>query len=191
MSTATRRAETGTCCDDPSDAEWGRLPGAEPPLRWWLPALLFTVASVVLTIVAIPLVRSPGPRDDPRPAYQRDGLLLSGPRLPAQVAGVNFGGHPVVVLVERQPPSGPQFDAWRAQVGDDGVQLVVVVDGSDRAVSLAGALRLPRPVDSGPPIGYAVVDSARTLRYSTLDPAYLQNAFEVDVITGAVRGARR
>ncbi len=191
MSTATRRAETGTCCDAPADAEWGRLPGAEPPLRWWLPALMFTVASVVLTIVVVLLVRSPGPRDDPNPAYQRDGLLLSGPMLPAQVSGVNFGGHPVVVLFERQPPSGPKFNAWRAQVAHHGVQLVVVVTGSDRAASLAAALRLPRPVDGGPPIGYAVVDSARTLRYSTLDPAYLDNAFEVNVITGAVRDAHQ
>lgn len=29
-----------SCCDDPRDADWGRLPGAEPPLRWWLPAVV-------------------------------------------------------------------------------------------------------------------------------------------------------
>lgn len=49
MSTATRRAETGTCREEPADAQWGRLPGAEPPLRWRLPALVFAGAAAVLT----------------------------------------------------------------------------------------------------------------------------------------------
>ena len=193
MSTATGRADAGSCCDDSTDARWGRLPGAEPPLRWWLPAAAFILASAVLTIVVVLLVRGPGPLDDPKPADQRDGLLLSGPMLPAQVSGVNFGGHPVVVLFERRPPSGTKFDAWRGQVAKDGVQLVVVVAvaDADPVANLAAALRLPRPVDGGPPIGYAVVDASRTLRYSTLDPAYLDNAFEVNVITDAIRRARR
>ncbi len=191
MSTATRRAETGTCCDEPADADWGRLPGAEPPLRWWLPALVFAAAAVVLVLVVVLLVRDPGLRDDPDPAFQRDGLLRSGPTLPPQVAGVSFGERPVVVLFDRRPPSGPKFAAWRAQVSDDGVELVVAVAGTDRAAQLADAVDIPRPVDGGPPVGYAVVDPARTVRYSTLDPAYLDNAFEVDVITGAVRDAHR
>jgi hypothetical protein len=45
---------------------------------------------------------------------------------------------------------------------------------------------MPTPVDGGPPVGYAVVDPSRQVRYATLDPQYLINAFEVDVITGAV-----
>jgi len=191
MSTATRRAETGTCCDEPADADWGRLPGAEPPLRWWLPALVFAAAAVVLVLVVVLLVRDPGPRDDPDLAFQRDGLLLNGPTLPPQVGGVSFGERPVVVLFDRRPPSGPKFDGRRAQVSDDGVDLVVAVAGTARAAQLADAVDIPRPVDGGPPVGYAVVDPARTVRYSTLDPAYLDNAFEVDVITDAVRDAQR
>ena len=104
---------------------------------------------------------------------------------------MSFGERPVVVLFDRRPPSGPEFDAWRAQVSDDGVELVVAVAGTDRAAQLADAVDIPRPVDGGPPVGYAVVDPARTVRYSTLDPAYLDNAFEVDVITGSVRDAHR
>ncbi len=171
---------------DPADADWGRPPGAVPPLAWWLPAVVFAVAAAVLSLVVALVVRGPGPRDDPDPAYQRDGLLLDGPVLPEQVAGVRFGGRPVVVLFERQPPAGPGFEQWRSQVGDEGVELVVAVAGSDRTARLAGAVRIPTPTDGGPPIGYAVVDPARQVRYSTLDPAYLDNAFEVDVITGAV-----
>lgn len=152
---------------------------------------MFAVSAVVLTLVTALVVRPPGPRDDPHPADQRDGLLLDGPVLPASAAGVAFGDHPVVVLFERQPPAGPRFDAWRNRVTDGGVGLVVAVAGTEQAARLAAAVRIPTPVDGGPPVGYAVVDPARTVRYSTLDPAYLDNAFEVDVITGAVRGAGR
>ena len=43
---------------------------------------------------------------------------------------------------------------------------------------------MPTPVDGMRPVGYAVVDASRTVRYATLDPVYEKNAFEVDVITG-------
>ena len=191
MPSAVVRADTASCCADPADADWGRLPGAAPPLTWWVPAGVFVVAAAVLALVVALVVRGPGPRDDPDPAFQRDGLLLDGPVLPEQVAGVRFGGRPVVLLFERQPPGGPDFAQWRAEVGDEGVDLVVAVAGSDRLGQLATAVGMPTPVDGGPPVGYAVVDPARQVRYATLDPAYLDNAFELDVITGAVAGGPR
>lgn len=115
-------------------------------------------------------------------------MLLSGPRLAPQVAGVSFGGRTVVVLFERNAPTGAAFDRWREAVSDDGVELIVTVAGDGRAGPLAAAAGVPTPVDGGPPIGYAVVDADRLVRYATLDPTYLINAFEVDVITGAVVG---
>ena len=45
---------------------------------------------------------------------------------------------------------------------------------------------MPQPVDGGRPVGYAVVDSDRVVRYATLDPDYLSNAFEIETILGAV-----
>ena len=69
-----------------------------------------------------------------------------------------------------------------------GAELVVAVAGAPQAALLADAVDMPTPVDGGPPVGYAVVDPDRTVRYATLDPAYLDNAFELDVITGAVQG---
>ena len=187
MTTAIARAERGSCCDDPQDADWGRLPGAEPPLRWWIPAAVAALAALVLTLLVVLVVRPPGPLDDPAAGDQRDGLLLDGPVLPAQVDGVEFGGRPVVVLFDREQPSGPAFEQWQNAVSDDGVDLIVKVgaDGDE----LADRLGIPTPVDGGRPIGYAVVDPARTVRYATLDPVYPQNAFEVDVITGAVADA--
>ena len=65
---------------------------------------------------------------------------------------------------------------------------LVVLSSPRRAELLADAVGMPTPVDGGLPVGYAVVDPSRTVRYATLDPAYLRNAFEVDVIVGAVDG---
>lgn len=189
MPTVVDRAARASCCADSQDAAWGRLPGAAPPLRWWTPAAVALVVAVVLSLVVVLLVRPPGPRDDPDPAEQRNGLLLAGPVLPARAGGVEFGGRPVVVLFARRPPSGPAFDEWRRTVSDDGVELVV--RAGEAGDVLADLVGMPTPVDGGRPIGYAVVDPARRVHYATLDPKYVANAFEVDVITGAVADARR
>ncbi len=184
MATAVSRAACAACCDDPQDADWGRLPGAPPPLPSWVPAAVAAVVALVLTLVVVLVVRPPGPLDDPDPADQRDGLLLDGLALPPEAAGVRFGGRPVVILFERDEPAGPEFEAWKAAVADDGIELVVRVGrAGDELARLVG---LATPVDGMRPVGYAVVDASRTVRYATLDPAYEKNAFEVDVITGAV-----
>lgn len=184
MTTAVARAERASCCNDPHDLEWGRLPGAQPPLRWWIPAAVAVVVALVLSLVVVLVVRPPGPLDDPDPADQRDGLLLDGPVLPERAGGVEFAGRPVVVLFERDEPTGPAFEQWKATVADDGVELVVRVGpAGDELARLVG---MPTPVDGMHPVGYAVIDPTRQVRYVTLDPVYEQNAFEVDVITDAV-----
>lgn len=184
MTTAVARADRASCCDDPQDADWGRLPGAAPPLRWWIPGAVAAALALVLTLVVVLLVRPPGPLDDSDPADQRNGLLLDGPALPPGAGGVALSGRPVVVLFERDQPRGPAFEQWRVAVSDDGVGLVVRVGAAGQ--ELARLVGMPTPVDGGPPVGYAVVDPAGTVRYATLDPAYERNAFEVDVITGAL-----
>jgi hypothetical protein len=57
---------------------------------------------------------------------------------------------------------------------------------SDDEQRLAAAVNRPRPNAGGPGIGYAVVDSDRVVRYSTLDPEWAVNAFEVATIAGSV-----
>lgn len=184
MTTAVARADGGSCCDDPQDADWGRLPGAAPPLPWWIPAAVAAAVALVLTLVVVLLVRPPGPLDDPDPADQRDGLLMNGPVLPPGAGGAEFRGRTVVVLFERDEPTGPAFEKWKATVSDDGVELVVRVGAAGD--ELARLVEMPTPVDGMRPVGYAVVDPSRAVRYATLDPVYEKNAFEVDVITGAV-----
>jgi hypothetical protein len=173
------------------------VPELRPPLPAWAPLAWFAVLAAVLTLVVVALVRPPGPLDDVDPAYQRDGLLLAGPVVPEQVVGVELGGRPVVLLFVREPPPAQQLAAWAVAVPEDAGVIVVlpqpttaelpaatVVDPLNRLADVVG---MPQPVDGGRPVGYAVVDSDRVVRYATLDPAYLTNAFEVSTIVRAVR----
>ena len=190
--TPTKSDRSGSTDDD-----WGGEAGRRPPLPSWVPLAWWAALAVTLifVVVVVVLVRPPGPLDQPNPERQRDGLLLDGPLVPSTVAGVEFGGSPVVLLFEREPPDRQEMASWLGEMprrvevrlifpepaaaSVDAGLVEVVVDPDGR---LADAVALPTPVDGGPGIGYAVVDSQRQVRYSTLDPAYLVNAFEVTTI---------
>ena len=156
--------------------------------------------TALLVAVVLTVVHRPGPLDERTLADQRNGLLRGGPVLPASVAGIGFGGRPVVLLFLRAVPpvaNVRQFAAAlpaRAQlhlvvqsvsVGDPAGQPAPVV--RDPGALLARAVDLPRPNDGGPGVGYAVIDSTRTVRYSTLDPSWPSNGFEAATIIGAAR----
>jgi hypothetical protein len=182
----------------PVSREAGRVPGLRPPLPPWAPLAWFGALAAVLTVVVVLLVRPPGPLDQPDPAYQRDGLLLSGPAVPEQVGGVEFGQRPRVLLFVREPPPPEELARWVSAVPDRADVSVVlpqptraelpvpaVVDPLNRLADVVG---MPTPVDGGRPVGYAVVDADRVVRYATLDPSYLANAFEITTIVEAVAG---
>lgn len=102
----------------------------------------------------------------------------------------------MVVLFERGTPDPRALRRWLSSVPDTARVLLVLPEPTtadlpvdvlaDPVQQIADALRMPAPVDGGYPIGYAVVDADRRLRYATLDPRYLENAFEVDTIVRAV-----
>ena len=180
----------------PSDVAAGRVPGLCPPLPAWAPLAWFAALAAVLAGVVVLLVRPPGPLDQPDPAYQRDGLLLSGPVVPEQVLGLEFGQRARVLLFVREPPPPEELAEWVTAV-PDGVDVTVVLPQPtiaelpvpalvDPLNRLAEVVEMPTPVDGGRPVGYAVVDADRVVRYATLDPSYLSNAFEVTTIVDAV-----
>lgn len=157
-----------------------------------------------LLLVAAVLVgsRGPGPRDQPDRANQRNGLLLSGPTVEPSLPGLTPGQGPTVLLFVRAAPEGDDLQDWRSTLPAAAhVVLVVQEPGAtstgpataaagvevivDEVGRLADAVDLPEPVDGGPGIGYAVVNTEGVVRYSTLDPAWPDNAFEVDTIVGA------
>jgi hypothetical protein len=170
---------------------------ARPPLPAWAPLAWWAALAAVLTFVVVGLVRPPGPLDDPDAAYQRDGLLLDGPVVDEEVAGIEFGGRPVVLLFERQAPDERDLRQWLRAV-PRGADVTLVVPAplaadypvpvvADPLNRLADAVDMPQPVDGGRPVGYAVVGSDRVVRYATLDPEYLTNDFEIATIVKAVR----
>ena len=179
-----------------ADPAYGRTPGLRPPLPSWAPLAWFAALAAVLAFVVVALVRPPGPLDDADPAYQRDGLLLDGPVLPEEVVDVRFGGRPVVLLFVRELPEPAALARWLAAVPDRADVRVVVPEPTtaelpapivvDPLNTLARSVDMPQPVDGGRPVGYAVVDADRVVRYATLDPSYLTNSFEVTTIVGAV-----
>jgi hypothetical protein len=190
-----------TATSSPTDqrrasAAWGRTPGLPPPLPEWAPLAWFVALASVLAFVSVALVRPPGPLDDPDPADQRDGLLLSGPVVPERVLGLNFGGEPVVLLFLRRLPGAEELADWATAVPEQARVRVVLPAPTDTEVAvptvvdplnrLARAVGMPEPVDGGRPVGYAVVDSDRVVRYATLDPDYLTNGFELETIVGSV-----
>ncbi|HWH30866.1 MAG TPA: hypothetical protein VNU26_18235 [Mycobacteriales bacterium] len=190
-------SSTATSTTPPkADPAYGRTPGLRPPLPAWAPLAWFAAFAAVLAFVVIAMVRPPGPLDDADPAFQRDGLLLDGPLVPPQVVGVEFGGRPVVLLFVRQLPQPADLSEWLNAVPEGADVRIVLPQPTttelpaptvvDRPGNLADAVEMPQPVDGGRPVGYAVIDSRRVVRYATLDPDYLTNAFEVTTMVNAV-----
>jgi hypothetical protein len=178
------------------DVLLGRAPGLLPPVRPAVPLLWLAALLLLLTFLVVALVRPSGPLDQADVAQQRDGLVDDGPVVPDEVAGVAFGERLVVLLFERQTPDPDAVRDWRAELSADyDVRLVLpgpadqpmpVPVVADSRAALAEAVDLPTPNDGGRGIGYAVVDGDRVVRYSTLDPSWPENAFEVATIAGSV-----
>jgi hypothetical protein len=87
------------------------------------------------------------------------------------VVGTELDGEPDLVAVVAGPAGSCAGD------------LPVVADPAGR---LAEGYGLREPADGGPPVGYAVVDSAGQIRYRTLDPEVDDLLSEVDTILRAV-----
>ena len=93
----------------------------------------------------------------------------------------------------RQAPTVAQVQTGRSSTPADRKVLVVVQQGPGSASAvldpggeLGRAVGMPVPRDGGRPVGYAVIDSSRRVRYATLDPSWPANGFEVGTISRAV-----
>jgi len=192
-------------CEGTPEMRWGRATGDRPPLRSVTPLLFAAVGGALLAAVVLLLVRTAGPLDESSLADQRNGLLRGSPTVAPLVAGVRFGTAPVVLLFVRQPPAPRDVRRWSSGLPAYARVRVVVQRPAARATAapqpgpdtttatvtdprglLARAVGLPSSRDGGPGIGYAVVDAYRRVRYSTLDPSWRGNGFEVATIAGAL-----
>lgn len=180
------------------DATEPEAPTGPPPLTARTVLLSAGLLVASLSAVVLTVVNQPGPLDERTLADQRNGLLRGGPALPAEVAGVRFGGAPVVLLFVRAAPPARQVRDFAAELPRAArLRVVVQAPGAapppalpapvtvDTTGALARAVELPRPNDGGPGVGYAVVDPGRVVQYSTLDPSWPTNGFEAATIAKA------
>ncbi len=186
------------------DREWGRAAGARPPLSpkavllWWL-----ATASVLVAVI-VAVVGGPGPLDDPNPGDQRAGFLFDPGEAPVvqglQLPGRPLGERPVFLLFDRRGYDADRVALVLAEVPKRFAFFVVVPQApgagpqsgrvrviSDPRQRLAEAVELSEPVAGGFPIGYALIDGERRVRYATLDPTYAEHAFEVGIVAEPVR----
>jgi hypothetical protein len=165
-------------------------------------ALVWAGAALGFAVLLVAADHARGQLDDPDPARQRPGVVDTG-ALPAPapelVDGIPTTGRRAVVFFER--PGGLER-LCRALAGStlgQQADVVVVVSAQgapcegrtglvvDPAASYARRVGLDVPRDGGPPVGYAVVDSRRRIRYRTLDPHMAKGLGEVATILAAIR----
>lgn len=187
------------------DRYWGRIGGARPPLPARAPLLFWFAGALVLAFVVVAVIRAPGALDDPNEGDQRPGFLVDVDEARG-VAGLELPGDPVgrvpvVVIFDRRISPPQRLQSFLRDVPGDVAVVLVVSEPIDEQPRLpagvrlvagsggriADALGMPQPRDGGAPVGYAVIDRDARVRYATLDPAYPEHAFEVEIIAGALR----
>ena len=138
--------------------------------------------------------------DDPDPAYQRPGFLDAGD-LPVPAPAVNARlprmGRPAVVFFVAPGDADDLCVSLAETALGDVADLAVVVPSvnppdcseaastADEGGELADGYRLRTPRGGGVPVGYAVVDAQRRIRYATLDPAVVDRLDEVRTVLDA------
>lgn len=172
--------------------------GPRRPTRRALGCLWLAVAAGFGLLLALTGAR--GALDDPDPARQRPGVL-DGDGLPAPAPpldGVAAPGRPAVVFFVRSA----QAVALCRELSKGGLSTSAAVavvaaesapGGQPGVVALkdggwtAQRFGMPIPVDGGPAVGYAIVDSRGRIRYRTLDPTLFRHLGEVSTMIGAMR----
>lgn len=172
---------------------------AEFPARATL-VFVWVGLAVVFGAMLVVARAAEGPLDDPDPALQRPGFLDVGalPQpAPPVTEDVPRAGRPAVVFFTRPDRLPGLCHALSGHRLEEQADVVVVVAGNggkcatggatvtDESGRLAGRYGLRHPNDAGAPIGYAVVDEQRQIRYRTLDPAVQDELDEVETILKA------
>ena len=155
----------------------------------------------------------PGPRalDDPDLAHQQGGWTsspgtwLSGALRPGPIPSTGLPGGLVgerrfLLAFAREVPDEETLEAHRETL-EPGVPAVVVVNGpiegvaapdgvtlvSDPDARIADGVGMRRPVDGGYPVGIALISSEGLAEYVTLDPGWMTNTFECNLVLADVR----
>lgn len=123
--------------------------------------------------------------DDPNPAYQRPGVLVSAgtaPTAPDTALDLVRPGRRAVIFFVRTAGRRTLEKALDHWSSPPDVDVKIVADDA----GLGQAYGLRRPRDGGTPVGYAVIDKAGRIRYVTLDPHPARHLVEVETILDAM-----
>jgi hypothetical protein len=182
-----------------ANSSGGTQPGSALPARRTLIAVWVGLA-LALAVMLVVARGAQGPLDDPDPALQRPGFLDVGALpepAPPVTASVPRIGRPAVIFFERPGRLATLCQALSRHRLQTRADVAVVVAGSrgdcargvpivtDENARLARWYGLREPNDRGVPVGYAVVDDQRRIRYRTLDPTVDDELDEVDTILQA------
>jgi hypothetical protein len=142
------------------------------------------------------------PLHDPDQAWQRTGVLLPAQTYPSPTVGAEpRPGQRAILFFARSLTDHHLFHdlADQADLARAADLIVVTPDGSrpviasgirrfakEPSASMATAFGLRRPVDGGPPVGYALVGSHGSIRFRTLDPGFGQRAWEIKLLLGGL-----
>ena len=180
-----------------------RESGTRRPARRSGPlAAIWLTLAVVLSLFLALARAADGPLDDRDAAWQRPGFLDAGelpapaPKIapnvpgterPAVVFFVRAGGMQKLcrALAENRLAGRAAIAVVFAGTRSSGCQAAEAVV-ADPEGDVAEAYGMRRPRDGGPPVGYAVVDSAGDIRYRTLDPAVADRLDEVSTMVSAL-----
>lgn len=138
------------------------------------------------------------PLNDPDQAQQRTGVLLPSGQEPAPtIPEWDITGRSAVIIFDRTLTGRHLFHdlADQSDLTRNAELFVVTPDGSrpiieagiDRIVrdehgAIAEAFSMRRPIDTGYPVGYALVDASGFIRFRTLEPGYAGRAWEIRLI---------
>lgn len=169
------------------------------PIRW--PALWLGLA---ILVGAAQWFASHDRRalDDPDLVFERPGFLdAHGQPFPAPpvAPGLPRSGERFILFFVRQEQAAALHDALTNRTHPfEAVSMAVAYVGrnpehqdvvapfiDDPAGRIAASYRMRRPRDGGPPVGYAIVDSAGLVRYRTLDPEVWKRLDEVQTMWAA------
>lgn len=164
--------------------------------------LIWVVTGLILGGLLINHESSQSQLNDPDPARERPGFLMSSFQAPALNSELPRKGKRTLLLFTRDIAGQELFHDSDTQtdISNVGDVILIVQNGSkpkrtagltavlaDRDGSIAASFQIRQPRDGGYPVGYVVIDSSNVVRYVTLDPDFSHQTTELRTIFEGVR----
>ena len=139
--------------------------------------------------------------DDKDLAFQRPGFLMETDAKAPPIIRETGADKPMLLIFDRSFADKVLFHDLGLQADLSALADIIIISQdtsrptitngitaslSDTDMQLANELLKREPHDGGYPVGYVIIDTDNTVRYSTIDPHYSHNAKEIRKIVKAV-----